>query len=232
MFARELDSQIERSQELYQELLTECKGHLGDEKANLRIPNITQDMIDKLRSILDQVIYSVFETKVKSTLSPTVAKKVKVYFPIGESLDVFNSMLGRSRLLNLENSAPRTYKIIYEAQPFVSHSKWLLTLRKLYNQKHIKLVRVSKQFIRATGLTTRRMPLRGMQQTSYKNGIFHVRIPVYRRSAKSGQNIRTGVTTEYLIWFEFENGAGNVLNFLDEAIKQVSSLAHEVINAL
>src|SRR5258706_11080650 len=93
---KDLSDQLERVEELIGELETELNKNLYAKEISGRGKNITQEVVEKLSNILDQVARKLWSKCVLSDLTEEEKKKARVYFPVGKDLSSFNSILGRA----------------------------------------------------------------------------------------------------------------------------------------
>lgn len=226
----ELKSEIERAEELYQQLKVECEKRMLEESVHPRILNLAVEVLVKLRSILDHIANDVFEVTVKSGLDLADAEKVKVYFPVADDEQSFRSQLGRSKFTELETNSPAIFKIIRDAQPFVSSDNhWLAILRDLSNEgKHVQLVRQVRQVTKRTTVTGSGGSVAWTNGVTFGQGVSVMGAPIDLRTQNIIPTPGIQSKTENLISFVFPVPGVNVLGFLEEAITKTEQLVNRL----
>lgn len=137
----ETESMFDRAKELTNELEEEYNQCLKSRDISERSKNLTHEILEKLRNILDQKMRLFWEKHLAVGLSEKEWRVAKVYFPITENTEAFLSTLGRARMKNLEGRNKKAYDFLIGKQVFSSkENNWLITLKKIVNQKHIRLV--------------------------------------------------------------------------------------------
>lgn len=136
---QDIQSQLDRSRELLQELESSCKVDLQVKDVSGKTKNLSQEVLLKIRHLLDQSIYKFFEKYYLPNLSDADKKSAKVYFPIVSKKEDLKSALGRSKMGDLETKYQDFYKFIDSIQPYNQDYLWLNHLAKFASEKHIKL---------------------------------------------------------------------------------------------
>jgi len=152
----DIKSQLERAKELKEELDSCAQEDLKNHTISDKTRNRTQEILVKIRSILDQVIYSFFEKEIAPNLTEDEKKKAIVYFPLVTKEENFNSVLGRAMIRNLETTHPNVFSFLKSVQPYNEDYKWLGELSKYANEKHIRLspqkrIEVKRTTVRSKG---------------------------------------------------------------------------------
>lgn len=131
-------AQLNRAKELNKELENSCKSDLISRSISEKTKNLTQEILVKLRSSLDQAMYKFFEKKMlpRLNISP---KNNKVYFPIVPKKSDLNASLGRSGIKDLNINYPKVFSFLESIQPDSEQYSWLGLLSKYANEKHIRL---------------------------------------------------------------------------------------------
>jgi hypothetical protein len=230
----ELKSQIERSQELYQELKAECESRMQESSVHPRSLNLAVEVLSKLRSILDHTAYIVFENKIKPNLNAAEAEKVKIYFPIADDEQSFRSQLGRAKFLELELYSPRTFAILRGVQPFTSSgNQWLATLRDLSNVgKHVRLIRQDRRVTKRTTVTGPGGAVSWGEGVVFGSGVSVMGATIDPKTQNIVSTPGVQSRTERIISFEFPDAGVNALGFLNEAIAKVQYTVTQVLENL
>lgn len=131
----DLLSQLERTRELHRQLYDSCRADLGTSCVSSKTKNITQEIMVKLRSVLDQVWYQIVTKRY-----PNNDKQIKIYFPIVKSGEALSSMLARVQIPKLKEEFPDIYNFIISVQPYYApNNKVLRELVDLSNERHFRL---------------------------------------------------------------------------------------------
>lgn len=122
---------------------------------SLRARNIAHEVLDKLRSSLDQAMRRAWHRHMAPYLSEDEKRKARVYFPVSSDLDSFESTLGRGCMTELATCNPELYQFLLEKQPFASEDNgWLRVVSKLAAEgKHERLVPQKRMETRRITLT-------------------------------------------------------------------------------
>ncbi len=78
----DIQSQLDRAKELLQELGNACDDDLRAKDVSGKTKNLLQEVLLKVKHLLDQSIYKFFEKHYLPNLSKADKKSAKVYFPI------------------------------------------------------------------------------------------------------------------------------------------------------
>ena len=148
----ELESMLDRADELVVDLEGEYKKCLQLQSVSERAKNLTHEVLEKLRHSLDHAMYIVWEKHVAPTLSEEDKSHARVYFPITNKLSGFRSLLGRGKMSDLEKAHNNIYGFLMSKQPFSSaENRWLAILSEnaalgkhvhLTPQKHTETRRI------------------------------------------------------------------------------------------
>lgn len=138
-------SQIERAEELLHDLEVSCNSDLNSQKVSEKTRNLTQEVLLKIRHLLDQSVYRFFEKHYSKKLSEKDRESAKVYFPIVSKREDLKSVLGRAGMPTLEKDYPEFYHFLDSVQPYNSDYLWLKHLKDFSNEKHIRLTPQTKE---------------------------------------------------------------------------------------
>jgi len=136
---QDIKSQIERAKELLKELEESYNSDLQTKSISEKTKNLTQEVLVKMRHVLDQSMYRFFAKIISPTLSSDVKKNVKIYFPIAQNPAGLKSRLGMGKMAALDVSNPDVYKFLESIQPYNAKFSWLGDFSKFANEKHIRL---------------------------------------------------------------------------------------------
>src|SRR3989338_158507 len=121
----DIQSQLERAKELLQELEKTCNSDLQAKNVSGKTKNLAQEVLLKIRHLLDQAVYKFFEKYYLPNLSESDKKSAKVYFPIVNKREDLKAILGRAKMTNLEIDYPNFYQFIDSVQPYNTEYVWL-----------------------------------------------------------------------------------------------------------
>jgi hypothetical protein len=104
--------------------------------------DLTHTICERLRSVLDRLARSYWDTKISPQITEKQRGAAKVYFPISDDLHSFSSMMGRWNCPEMKTAHAALHDYLYNMQPFVDPNfSSLKTLHELANTgKHIDLV--------------------------------------------------------------------------------------------
>ena len=133
---------LDRAEELYQELMAEYDRSLSEKSVRPRAIQLTHEVCERLRSVLDRVARRYWDIHISPALSEADHKAGQVYFPITQDQAGFDSVLGRWRWKSVRQQHQAVYDFLEKLQPFShSNNRWLSILRDIAVQgKHIDLV--------------------------------------------------------------------------------------------
>ena len=141
---KDIQSQLDRAKELLQELKKACDNDLQTKNVSGKTKNLSQEVLLKVRHLLDQSIYKFFEKHYLPNLSEKDKKSAKVYFPTVSKNDDLRSVFGRAKMSDLETNHQDFYKFIDSVQPYNQNYLWLKYLTNYASEKHIRLTPQTK----------------------------------------------------------------------------------------
>ncbi|HDZ17798.1 MAG TPA: hypothetical protein ENH75_05885, partial [archaeon] len=122
---KNITSMFNRAEELIEELMKEYKRCIESNNISEKAKNITHEIIEKYRNILDQSFRIYWDKKYKG-------KTRGVYFPISKKRRYFEKRLKEQKMLNLESEDPSMYKFLLSCQVFTNKNyQWLLDLSRI-----------------------------------------------------------------------------------------------------
>jgi hypothetical protein len=137
---------LDRADELLETLLAEFTKSLSSKEVSARATQLTHEVLERLRSVLDRLARLYWEKNVAPELPEDDRKAATVYFPIVADQKSFDSILGRWRWWTVRDKHQAIYEFLLGNQPFATKSNgWLKTLNDLAVEgKHIDLVPQTK----------------------------------------------------------------------------------------
>ena len=142
---KDIESQIDRAKELFDELKASTKKDLAKKTVSAKTRNLTQEILVKMRSVFDQSMYQFFDKKISLTLTKKEKDKARVYFPIVSKKGDLESVLGRAMIKDLDSTNPKIFNFINSIQPYNKGYEWLEHFSKFANEKHIRLTPQKKK---------------------------------------------------------------------------------------
>lgn len=138
----EMKGVFDRADELAKELEAEYMASAECAVVTERAKNLFHEVLVKIRSSLDFVMYRIYRKYSSYQGEKKVKKERHAGFPICDKETVFNKKLKDLGLSHLETETPELYAKLRQPQPFMTKSKTLLILRDLSNLgKHVKLAK-------------------------------------------------------------------------------------------
>lgn len=232
----QLESMLDRADELLGELEDEYKKCLQTQNVTERAENLTHEVLEKLRSVLDHTMRRAWDKYIEPHLSEQDKKRALVYFPIVGKLNDFRSTLGKGRMANLDKVHKILYDFVLKQQPFSSdENRWLKLLAEIAAEgKHVRLAPQKR-------IETRRIKVSGPgggsvswdpSSVKFGRGVSVVGAPI----DPSTQRIipTPGVTEQVEIWVSFmlDDYGVNALGFCKEACQKTRALVDEMLKVL
>jgi len=232
----DIKSILDRADELLKDLEEEYNGCLQAHNVTKRAENITHEILEKLRSALDQTMFQAWEEYVSHNLSDRQKKSARVYFPIANDENSFRSILGRGFMTDLDRIHKNLYNFLLKRQPFTSEdNQWLDLLSKIAAEgKHIRLTPQKRtetrriEVSRAGGGSVSWDP----SSVRFGSGVSILGAPVDPKTQKPVPT--PGVIEQVEIWVSFilEGYEVNALGFCKEACQKTRMLIQEMVNLL
>ncbi len=136
---RDIESQIDRAEELLKELEDSAKDDLNTKTISEKTRNLTQEVLVKMRSVFDQTMRRFYEIHIESTLSSSEKKKARIYFPIVPKQSDLLPFLGRGMMKDLDKTHGDIYSLLDSVQPYQPGYEWMEYFKKYANERHIQL---------------------------------------------------------------------------------------------
>lgn len=231
----ELESMLDRADELFRDLEDEYEKCLQTQNVTARVKNLTHEVLEKLKNALDHTMRRAWRRYIAPSLLERDRKRALVYFPIASDLHSFHSRLGRTSKGNVDKVHKNLYDFLLKKQPFSSEdNQWLDLLNKIAAEgKHVRLTPQKRT-------ETKRIKVSGPggsvswdpSLVKYGAGVSIIGAPVDPRTQRI---IPTpGVTEQVEMWvsFIFDDYGVNALGFCKEACQKTRALIEEMVNVL
>ncbi len=222
---------LDRADELYKDVMAEYDQSLHQRIVSDRAIQLTHEVCERLRSVLDRTARRYWEKHVAPSLSEEDRKAASVYFPVTSNHHGFNSVLGRWKWKTVRDQHQAVYDYLLGLQPFSSaENKWLAILNDLAVQgKHIDLVP-------QTRTEEQRVTVRGAGGGSvswgpgvtFGSGVSVMGAPINPATQRIMPT--PGVTEEIVTWVSFiirKHGV-NAAEFCKDACANVRKIATEL----
>lgn len=136
---RDIESQIERAEELLEELEDSAKEDLTQKNVSEKTRNLTQEILVKMRTVFDQTMRKFYELHIEPTLSSSDKKRARVYFPIVPKQIDLLPFLGRGMMKELDITHSAVYNLLDSVQPYKPGYEWMTHFKVYANERHIRL---------------------------------------------------------------------------------------------
>ena len=115
-----LAASLDRADEVLRDLLTEYTKSLNEKKVSVRAVQLTHDICERLRSVLDRAARRYWELQINPQISEADRAAASVYFPVAADQNGFDSVLGRWRWKSVREQHQAVYDYLLSLQPFTN----------------------------------------------------------------------------------------------------------------
>ncbi len=234
----ELESMLDRADELIDDLKDEYQKCLNSQTVTMRAQNLTHEVLEKLRHTLDHAMWRAWEKHVSPNLSEKDRSRTRkqVYFPIANDLSSLQSRLGKGGMKDLDKVHKELYDFVLKKQPLSSKDNiWLDLLAKIVAPgKHTTLApqkRIETRQIkvsRPNGSSVSWNP----SMVKFGEGVSILNAPV---NPTTQQIVPTPEVTEQLeIWVTFvlDDYGVNALGLCKELSEKTRALIEEMVTII
>lgn len=226
---QDFQSQLDRAKELLQALEKACDGDLRAKDVSGKTKNLSQEVLLKVRHLLDQSIYKFFEKHYLSNLSDTGKKSAKVYFPIVSKNDDLKSVLGRAKMGDLEASHQDFYKFIDSVQPYNKDYLWLKYLANYASEKHIRLTPQTKTETKRITVSRGGGSVSWGSGVTFGGGVSVMDVPIDPATQMPVPNNVAETKVENWVSFLFEDSNVNVLWLCKKSVEDGEKIVKKVL---
>ncbi len=225
---KDIKSQLDRTKELQGELEESCNKDLASHEVSSRTKNLTQEVVLKLRHVLDQAFFSFYEKNYLPNLTAEEKKAVRVYFPIVKKKEDLDSVLGRAKMKSLKKDFPDVYSFIDSVQPYNSDYSWLEQFKEVANEKHIRLTPQIKRETKRVTVSNHGGSVSWGPGVTFGKGVSVQGVPIDPQTQLPVPN--KTVKTEITKWvsFLFEGTDINVLSFNKKAVEKIEKIVTKI----
>lgn len=214
----DIQSQIDRAKELFCELEKSCTADLAVKNVSGKTRNLSQEVLLKIRHLLDQAIYKYFEKHYAQTLSAIDMKSAKVYFPIVNIEKDLKSILGRAKMADLDTKHADFYKFLDSVQPYNADYSWLKQLAKFSSEKHVRLTPQVKTEARRVTVSRGSGTVSWGPGVTFGSGVSVMGVPIDPTTQLPVPNNIVETKIETWVSFLYEGTGINVLWLCKKAI--------------
>ena len=228
----DFQSQLARAKELLQEFSNSCNVDLHAKDVSGKTKNLSQEVLLKIRHLLDQAIYKFFEKHYSPNLSDTDRKSARVYFPIVSKNEDLKSVFGRAKMGDIETSHQDFYKFIDSVQPYNQDYLWLKHLASYSSEKHIRLTpQIKTETKRVTvsrggGSVSWRQGVTGV---TFGGGVSVMGVPIDPATQMPVPNNVAETKVENWVSFLFEDSDVNVLGLCKKSVADGEKIIKKVL---
>ncbi len=229
---KNFSSQISRAEELLSNLEQSLNKDLTKQDISNRTLNLTQEVLLKIRYLLDQAMYKFFEKRYLPKLSEREAKSARVYFPIVSKKEDIKSVLGRAKMADLETDNPDFYKFIESVQPYSKNYEWLKRFSKFANEKHIRLTPQTKEMARRVTVTRGKGSVSWGPGVTFGRGVSVMGVPIDPATQMPIPNKEVETKVEKWVSFLFEDSDVNVLWLCRKSVEDGQKIVKKLLESV
>ena len=219
---------LDRANELLKDLENEYSGCLKARNVTERAKNLSNEVLEKLRHLLDHTMRRAWRQYIEPNLSDPDRQRARVYFPIASDSHSFRSILGRGSMADLDKVHKSLYDFLLKKQLFLSkENRWLDLLAKIAGEgKHVRLTpqkRKENQRIKVSkpgGGSVSWDP----SSVKFGAGVSIMGAPVDPRTQRIFPTSGVNEQVEVWVFFIFEDYGVNALVFCKEAYEKTGAL--------
>lgn len=225
---QDIQSQLDRAKELLQELESACNNDLQGKNVSGKTKNLSQEVLLKIRHLLDQSIHKFFEKHYFPKLSEIDKKSAKVYFPIVSKKEDLKSVLGRAKMGDIETEHQNFYKLIDSVQPYNQDYIWLKHLADFASEKHIRLTPQTKTETRRVTVSSGGGSVSWGPGVTFGGGVSVMGVPIDPTTQMPVPNNIAETKVENWISFLFEGSNVNVLGLCKKSVKDGEKIITDI----
>lgn len=226
---QDIQSQLNRAKELLQELENACNTDLQAKDVSGKTKNLSQEVLLKVRHLLDQSIYKFFEKHYLPNLLEADKKSAKVYFPIVSKKEDLKSIFGRAKIGNIETNHPDFYKFIDSIQPYNPEYLWLKHLANYASEKHIRLTPQTKTETRRVTVSRGGGSVSWGPGVTFGSGVSVMSVPIDPATQMPVPNNIVETKIENWVSFLFEGSDVNVLGLCKKSVEDGEKIVKKVL---
>jgi hypothetical protein len=226
---QDIQSQLDRAKELLQELEKACDSDLQAKNVSGKTKNLSQEVLLKVRHLLDQAVHKFFEKHYFDNLSDSDKKSAKVYFPIVSKNDDLKSVLGRAKMGDIETSYRDFYKFIDSIQPYNQDYLWLKHLADYASEKHVRLTPQTKTETKRVTVSRGGGSVSWGPGVTFGSGVRVMGVPIDPVTQMPIPNNTTETKVENWVSFLFEGSDVNVLWLCKKSVEDGEKIIKKIL---
>lgn len=228
----DIQSQLERAKELLQELEKACNSDLQAKNVSGKTKNLSQEVLLKVRHLLDQVVYKFYEKHYLPNLTDSDKKSARVYFPIVSKNDDLKSVFGRAKMNDIETSHQDFYKFIDSVQPYHQDYLWLQYLAHYASEKHVRLTPQTKTETKRVTVSRGGGSVSWGSGVTFGGGVSVMGVPIDPATQMPVPNNIAETKVENWISFLFEGSNVNVLWLCKKSVDDSEVIVKKILEYL
>jgi len=226
---QDIQSQLDRAKELLQELERACNNDLQAKNVSGKTKNLSQEVLLKIRHLLDQAIYKFFEKHYLPNLSDPDKKSARVYFPIVSKKEDLKSILGRAKMSDLGMKYCNFYQFLDSIQPYNQDYLWLRHLADYSSEKHIRLTPQTKTETRRVTVSRDGGSVSWTPGATFGKGVSIMGVPIDPSTQLPVPNDLVKTKIENWISFLFEGSNVNVLWLCKKSVEDGEKIIQKIL---
>ncbi|PIP52556.1 hypothetical protein COX09_00840 [Candidatus Beckwithbacteria bacterium CG23_combo_of_CG06-09_8_20_14_all_47_9] len=226
---QDIQSQLDRAKELLQELENACNTDLQAKDVSGKTKNLSQEVLLKVKHLLDQSIYKFFEKQYLPSLSDLDKKSAKVYFPTVSKKEDLKSVFGRAKMGDLETRHQDFYKFIESVQPYNQDYFWLKHLASYSSEKHIRLTPQIKTETKRVTVSRGGGSVSWGPGVTFGGGVSVMGVPIDPATQMPIPNNVAETKVENWVSFLFEGSDVNVLGLCKKSVEDGEKIIKKVL---
>lgn len=226
---QDIQSQLDRAKELLQELENACNTDLQAKDVSGKTKNLSQEVLLKIRHLLDQSVYKFFEKYYSPNLSGVDKKSAKVYFPIVSKKEDLKSVFGRAKMGDVETKHQDFYKFIDSVQPYNQDYLWLKHLADFASKKHIRLTPQTKTETKRVTVSRGGGSVSWGPGVTFGSGVSVMGVPIDPATQMPVPNNVVETKIENWVSFLFEDSDVNVLGLCKKSVEDGEKIVKKIL---
>ena len=226
---QDIQLQLERAKELLRGLEETCNNDLQARDVSGKTRNLSQEVLLKVKHLLDQVFYRFFEKHYLPNLSDSDRKAARVYFPTVSKKEDLKSVLGRAKMGDLEIRHPNFYTFIDSIQPYNQDYLWLGYLARYSSEKHMRLTPQTKMEIKKVTVSRGGGSVSWGPGVTFGRGVSVMGVPIDPKTQMPIPNNVVETKVEKWVAFLFEGSDVNVLGLCKKSVDDGERIIKKVL---
>lgn len=226
---QDIQSQLDRAKELLRDMEKACNDDLQAKDVSGKTKNLSQEVLLKIKHLLDQSIYKYFEKHYLPNLSESDKKSARVYFPAVSKKEDLNSVLGRAKMSDLETKHQDFFKFIDSVQPYNQDYLWLKHLANYASEKHIRLTPQVKTETRRVTVSRGGGAVSWGPGVTFGRGVSVMGVPIDPTTQMPVPNNVAETKVENWVSFLFEGSDINVLWLCKKSVEDGGKIIKKIL---